>query len=352
VIPVKRKGFIYEDICNKENIREAILKSSLGKRHQKRVAAILNNMDYYIEEIRNMLLEYRYEPSPYVVKKIMDGANKKERVIHKPNYYPDQIIHWALMLQIQPIIMRGMYEYSCGSIPKRGTSYGQKAIKQWLRTDPKNTKYCLKLDIKKFYPSIDNSILKSMFRQKIKDNRCLWLIDKIIDSSKGLPIGNYTSQWFSNFFLEGLDHYIKEKLGIKYYVRYVDDLVILGANKRKLHKTMDKITEYLTALNLKPKENWQVFKVNNRPIDFLGLKFYRNRITLRKRTALRIMRRMRKISRKKTLNLKDACAVISYWGWVLRSNSYKFYHKHIRPVASIRKAKRTVSRYAKANSLR
>lgn len=352
MIPVKRKGFIYEDICNRENIKEAILKSSLGKRYQKRVATILSNMDYYIEEIRNMLLEYRYEPSPYITKAIMDGANKKERIICKPNYYPDQIIHWALMLQIQPIIMHGMYEYSCGSVPKRGTSYGQKAIKKWLRADPKNTKYCLKLDIKKFYPSIDNSILKGMFRQKIKDNRCLWLIDKIIDSSKGLPIGNYTSQWFSNFFLEGLDHYIKETLGVKYYVRYVDDLVILGANKRKLHKTMTSITEYLTAIKLKPKENWQVFKLSSRPIDFLGLKFYRNRITLRKRTALRIMRRMRKISKKKKLNPKDACAVISYWGWVLRSNSYKFYHKHIRPVASIRKAKRTVSRYAKANSLR
>lgn len=298
-----------------------------------------------------MLLECRYEPSPYVVKVIMDGANKKERTICKPNYYPDQIIHWALMLQIQPIIMRGMYPYSCGSIPRRGTGYGQKAIRRWLDTDKKGTKYCLKLDIKKFYPSIRNQLLKSAFRRKIKDDRCLWLIDKIIDSSSGLPIGNYTSQWFSNFILEGLDHFIKEKLCAKYYLRYVDDLVLLGSNKRKLHKAMDAITEYLNSLGLEPKANWQVFKIDKRPIDFLGLKFYRNRTTLRKRTALRIMRRMRKIAKKERLNRKDACAIISYWGWVLRSNSFKFYHKYIRPVASIGKAKRTVSRYAKANNL-
>lgn len=327
-------------------------KSSLGKRHQRRVKHILDNMDFYAEKLRDMLLRYKYEPSPYITKTIMDGSNKKERTICKPRYYPDQIIHWALMLQIQPIIMRGMYNYSCGSVPGRGTSFGQDTIRKWLDGDYKGTKYCLKLDIKKFYPSVDNDLLKASFREKIKDNRCLWLIDKIIDSHKGLPIGNYTSQWFSNFFLEGLDHYIKEKLGVKYYLRYVDDLVLLGPNKKKLHKAMQAIREYLAALDLVVKDNWQLFKVNCRPIDFLGLKFYRDRTTLRKRTALRIMRRMRKIKKKPKLNRKDASAVISYWGWIVRSDSYKFYHKYIKPVVTIRRARKVVSRYAKADNLR
>lgn len=282
----------------------------------------------------------------------MDGANKKERTICKPRYYPDQIIHWALMLQIQPVIMRGMYGYCCGSVPGRGTSYGQKILRKWLDTDHKGTKYCLKLDVSKFYPSVDNEILKAMFRRKIKDSRCLWLIDQIIDSAEGLPIGNYTSQWFSNFFLEGLDHYIKENLKVKYYIRYVDDLVLLGSNKRKLHRAMDSIAEYLTSINLSVKGDWQVFKVDSRPIDFLGFKFYRNKTILRKRTALRIRRRMCKIHKKDRLNYKDACAVVSYWGWIVRSDSYQFYHKYMKPIISVKKAKRTVSKFAKANNLR
>lgn len=308
-------------------------------------------MDFYAKEIQNILTNKLYIPSPYTIKTIQDGSSGKIRTIYKPKYYPDQIIHWALMLQLQPIIMKGMYEYSCGSVPGRGTSYGQKTLRKWLDTDYKNTKYCLKMDVSKFYPSVNNDILKKMFRCRIKDGDCLWLIDSIIDSSQGLPIGNYTSQWFANFFLQGLDHYIKEVLGVKYYIRYVDDLVLLGSNKKKLHAVRKNIDEYLNSINLTMKGDWQVFKVNNRAIDFLGFRFFRNKTILRKRNALRIRRRMRKIQKKGELNYKDACAVISYWGWIKRSDSYNFYHKYVKPVVSVGHAKKVVSNYAKTNNL-
>lgn len=239
--------------------------------------------------------------------------------------------------------MKGMYNYNCGSVPKRGTSYGQKALRKWLDIDYKNTKWCLKMDIHKFYPSINNKYLKLKFRRKIKDKDCLWLIDTIIDSNQGQPIGFYTSQWFANFFLEDLDHLIKEKLGVKYYVRYVDDLVLLGSNKRKLHKIRIEVEKHLKSIGLELKPNWQVFKVNDRAIDFLGLRFYRNKTTLRKRNALRTRRRVRKIAKKGYLNEKDASAIISYWGWVKRSDSYHYYHKHIKPYVSIKLARKVVS---------
>lgn len=330
----------------------AIANSSLGKRKQKRVKAILDNEEYYARKIQDMLLKKQYVPSPYAIKIVQDGSSGKIRTIYKPRFYPDQIIHWALMLQLQPIMMKGMYEYNCGSVPGRGTSYGQNTLRKWLDTDYKNTKYCLKMDVSKFYPSVDNDILKEMFRRKIKDKDCLWLIDSIIDSSQGLPIGNYTSQWFANFFLQGLDHYIKEKLGVKYYVRYVDDLVLLGSNKKKLHKAREAISDYLNNINLSLKGDWQVFKVNSRAIDFLGFRFYRNKTILRKRNALRIRRRMRKIQKKDVLTSKDACAVISYWGWIKRSDSYNFYHKYVKPIVSVGYAKKVVSNYAKANNIR
>jgi len=344
---MKRIGFLFDKICDISNIRTAMAKASEGKRNHKYVKRVLNNSDYYAESVRTMLIDGTYNPSPYSVKKIFDGSSGKERNIYKPNFYPDQIIHWALILQIQPVMMKSMYQYNCGSVPGRGTGYGQKVLRRWLDTDKRNTKYCLKMDISKYYPSVNNEILKSMFRRKIKDNKCLWLIDTIIDSAVGLPIGNYTSQWFSNFFLERLDHYIKENLGAVHYIRYVDDLVILGANKRKLHAIRKSISEYLKSIKLSLKGNWQVFRTDKRDIDFLGMRFYRYKTILRKRNSLRIRRRMRKIKRKGYLCYRDACTVISYWGWIKHTNSYKFYHSVVKPTATIKKAKGVISRYAR-----
>ncbi|NCU25770.1 RNA-directed DNA polymerase [Candidatus Nomurabacteria bacterium] len=344
---MKRVGYIYSKIWDEENIKMAIRKASLGKRSQKRVSRILNNDSFYAHEISQMLINKTYKPSPHIAKTIMDGANKKERTICKPIFYPDQIIHWALMLQLQPVIMKGMYEYSCGSVPKRGTSYAQGFLRNALDNDRKNTKYCLKMDISKFYPSIDNEILKSMFRRKIKDSDCLWLIDTIIDFNKGQPIGYYTSQWFSNFFLEELDHIIKEKLKVAYYVRYVDDLVILGANKKALHKVRLEIDSYLKTLKLSMKPNWQIFPIKHRDIDFLGLRFFRDRTILRKRNSLRMRRRAKRTGDKMKINHHDASAIISYWGWIKRSDSFWFYNNYIKPMISIKRCRKVVSNYGK-----
>ena len=344
---MKRVGFLYDKITDEANIRAAILNSSKGKRDQRRVKRVLVDIDGHAQRIRQMLLNRAFVPAPYIERTIHDNSAGKQRTISKPRYYPDQIIHWALMQVIQPIIMRGMYRYCCGSVPGRGTSDGQRALRRWLDTDYKGTRWCLKMDIEKFYPSVDNETLKSMFRRKIKCPNTLWLIDIIIDSADGLPIGNYTSQWFSNFYLEGLDHYIKQQLRVPYYIRYVDDLVLLGPNKRKLHRARIDIADYLAKIHLSVKGNWQVFRVKDRPIDFLGFRFYRDRTTLRKRNALRIRRRMRRIGKKGHLNHKDAAAVISYWGWIKRSDSYGFYHKHVKPYVTIKQARRTVSNHAR-----
>lgn len=341
---MKRVGYIYEKIYDIKNIKKAIRKSSEGKRNYRHVKKILDNADHYAHEIREMLINKTFTPIRPHHRSVYDGANKKERIIFKPRFYPDHIIHWSLLLQIEPIFMKSMYQYNCGSVPGRGTSYGQKSLRRWIDNDYRGTKWCLKLDVQKFYPSIDNEVLKGMFRRKIKDNDCLWLIDSIIDSTEGQPIGYYTSQWFSNFFLEGLDHFIKEQLRIKYYVRYVDDLILLDSNKRKLHRARKEIDNYLRSIKLNLKDNWQVFMVNDRAIDFLGFRFFRNKTILRKRNALRIKRRVNKIAKKGYLNEKDARAIISYWGWIKRSDSYLFYHKYVKPVVSIKLAKKVVSK--------
>lgn len=129
-------------------------------------------------------------------------------------------------------------------------------------------------------------------------------------------------------------------------------MVLLGKNKKELHKAHLAIEQFLTKDSLHIKQDWQVFRVDCRAIDFLGFRFFRHKTILRKRNALRIRRRMRKIKKKGYLNYPDACAIISYWGWITRSDSYRFYTKYIKPYVSVGQAKKVVSNYAKTQCLR
>lgn len=341
---MKRVGNIYTRICKKENIQRAIICASKGKKTRNNVKKVMQNMDLAINKLQLMLSEQSYIPSPYEEKKIFDGANKKQRIIYKPRFYPDQCIHWALMLQIEDILKKGMYDYSCASIKGRGILYAIKYLKRILKEDRKNTKYCLKLDIKKFYPNIDKDILKKKFRRKIKCIDTLELINIIIDSSdSGLPIGNYTSQWFANFFLQDLDHFIKEKLHIKYYIRYMDDMILFHRNKKELHKCRIEIENFLRNEKLKLKENWQLFKTESRPVDFVGYRFYRGYTTLRKSNFLRIKRRAKKIYKKEKLTVTDSASMISYYGWLKHCDSHNYNEKYIKPYIDIKKCKGVIS---------
>jgi len=243
-------------------------------------------------------------------------------------------------MAIQPIIERGMYRHTCGSIPGRGTIDGVNVVQKWLRDDRKHTKYCLKLDIQKFYDSIDHSVLMRQFERVIKDERILQLIGKIVDTTQiGVPIGNYTSQWFANFHLQQLDHLIVEKMGNRscggaaHFVRYVDDMVIFSSNKRKLHKINKKIHEYLySVLHLVVKKNWQVFKVESRGVDFLGYVFFHKYTKVRARNFLAFTRHARKIRKlidsHQTVPFVMAAGFISRYGLLKHCNSFNIIKKY------------------------
>lgn len=145
--------------------------------------------------------------------------------------------------------------YAC--IKGRGIHLLLKNLRKTLDKDPEGTKYCLKLDIKKFYPSINHDILKQVLRKKIKDEDLLWLLDEIIDSAEGVPIGNYLSQFFANLYMAYFDHWVKEELKVKYYFRYADDIVLLADSKEQLRSWLVTIKLYLThVLKLRLKENY------------------------------------------------------------------------------------------------
>lgn len=349
---MKRYGYIFEKVCDLENIKAAIYKAARGKKHRRAVRRILDNADTAALRIKELLESGNYKPSPTTKFLIRSGTHKKEREIQRPAFFPDQIIHWALMLQIEKYIVKNAYNFSCGSMPGKGVHYAKRYICRWLRTDRKNTKYCLKLDIKKFYQNIDREALKTSFARKFKDKRLLELIAAIIDSDgQGIPIGNYTSQWFANFFLSPLDHFIKQELKVKYYVRYMDDMVLLGRNKKELHKIRKIIAEFISPYGIELRSNWQVFRVDKRDIDFLGFRFFRNKTTLRKRIALNIRRRVKKIYKKEQATYKDACAVISSLGWIKHTDSHYFFVTYIAPYINIKQLKEVIRRESRKQHL-
>ena len=169
-------------------------------------------------------------------------------------------------------------------------------------------------------------------------------MDTIVDSfdDTGVPIGNYTSQHFANYYLQEFDHYVKEVLGVKYYCRYMDDIIIFGPNKKKLHKILKEITLYLQKEKLTVKDNWKVAKTESAPIDFIGRRFCRGYTTIRDTTFLRLKRRIKKTSKKSYLNYKDASAIISYYGILKHSDSFKLKQKYFYPYISIDKCKEVI----------
>ena len=160
-----------------------------------------------------------------------------------------------------------------------------------------------------------------------------------------MPIGYYTSQWFSNFYLQEMDHYIKEVLHIKYYARYVDDMVLIGPNKRKLHRALRALMTYLiTDYELEIKDNWQLWRIFSRPLDFVGYRFYEKYTLLRKKILYRLTRTVRRIGRY-GLNIQRARRFNSLIGWGKHINFKDYYLERIKPIISKRSAKRYISAY-------
>lgn len=254
---IRRIGNVYNDKnISIESCRAAILKAAQGKHSRRGVQAVLQNVDSHASKLREMLLNEQYKPSPYTACRIVDRPSGKERILHKPVFYPDQCVHHIIMSLIQDAIMRKLDPYTCGSIPGRGQRKGHQAIRRWIKNDRKNTKYCYKADVSKFYQSVDHVKLKEILTKWFKDQKLLRLLNIIIDShNEGLPLGNYTSSWLANIMLTGLDRMIRAHPATKYYIRYVDDICIFGPNKRKLHRLHDAVNEYLASINLSVKGN-------------------------------------------------------------------------------------------------
>lgn len=321
---MKRIGNLYEKICSIENLMLADAKARKGKKFQYGVTVHDRNREANILALQQMLLGKTYQTSTYTVFKVYEP---KERDVYRLPYYPDRITHHAVMNVLEPLFVSTFTADTYSCIKGRGIHGAVINLKRALKDVP-NTQYCLKMDIKKFYPSIDHEVLKALLRRKIKDNDLLWLLDEIIDSAPGLPIGNYLSQYLANFILTYFDHWLKEEMNVRYYFRYADDLVILAQDKQQLHILLAAIKQYLSeTLHLQVKQNYQVFPVKARGIDFVGYVFYHTYTLMRKRIKQSFARSLKKKN--------NTASVASYLGWAKHCNSRHLIKKLINPCRNL-----------------
>ena len=314
---MKRHGNIWEKVISMENLYLAAEKARRGKRNKYGVKQFDKNPEENLNSLHVMLRDKTFTTSPYKTRTIWEP---KERQIYALPYFPDQVVHHAAMNYLQPILAATFTADTYACIPGRGIGKAFRNLKKALK-DRENTTYCLKLDIRKFYPSIDHSILKTQLRRKIKDKDFLWLIDDIIDSvPSGIPIGNFMSQYFSNFHLTGFDHWLKEKQKVKYCFRYADDIIIPHGSKEYLHKLRVEIGKYLEEhLHLQLKSNYQIFPVSARGINFIGYEFYHTHILLRKSIKKNFGRAVHK--------RKPRQVLAAYYGWAKHCNSKNLLRK-------------------------
>lgn len=322
---MKRIGNLYEKIISIENLRLADEKARRGKANSYGVRFHDRNREANIIALHEMLRTHSFRNSKYETFTIFEP---KEREIYRLPYYPDRILHHAIMNVLEPIWVSIFTTDTYSCIKKRGIHGAMRKVKQAMK-DRENTRYCLKIDVRKFYPSIDHDVLKTIVRKKIKCKETLALLDEIIDSADGVPIGNYLSQYFANLFLAYFDHWVKEVKRVRYYFRYADDMVFLSSSKDELHSLLADIREYMGKLKLNLKGNEQIFPIaynredrHGRGLDFIGFVFYHNQTLIRKSIKQNFCRAAAKWNRKPNVKLEDyRQALCSWFGWAKYSNS-------------------------------
>lgn len=349
----KRAGNIYPLIYDIENIKMAHRMARKDKSFYDAVKKTDENLDERAKEISIILKNHTYKVGLYKTSRYYDRG--KERILYKLPYYPDRIIQWAIMLQIEKYFKKVFVPFTCASIPQRGIHQASQLLDKYLANDPVGTQYCLKIDIKKFYPSIDRKILCSLLRKIFKDKDLLYELDNIINSfdnndsyklnlsdkekaiycqpGKGVPVGSYLSQYLANFYLAYFDHWLIEECHCKYVIRYMDDLIILHESKIFLHNLLCAIKFYLKIeLHLTIKDNYIIFPAW-KGIDFVGYKHFYGYKLLRTCSKIRF-KRILIASKNLGLQLDDKhwCGCISICGWLSWANTFKFSQKYLFPL--------------------
>ena len=336
---MKRVGRLREKLVSDENIEltidEVNASHRWGPKHRlnKTVAWVDSTKEERKEELKSIILN-GFVPGPVVQKLRWDKSAGKWRNIYEPRLWPDQCVHHALIQVLQPVMMRGMDPFCCGSIRGRGISYGAKALKKWNKSDRKGTRWCAELDIHHFYDELKPEVVMERMRRLVKDRLALDLVWRVIQH--GTLAGGYFSQWFANTVLQPMDHMIRESgLQVTHYIRYIDNITLYARSKRALTRAIQAIRQWLAARGLRLKDNWQKFRTANRMTTGLGYRYGPGYTLLRKRNLLRLKRQLnsyyRKLRRGARVPVSMAFGLLSRLGQLRHCNSVNLYKRMVRP---------------------
>lgn len=317
---MKRYGYLWPQITAFENLWQAAKQAQRGKRFRPNVLAFNHELELNLLELQAELQNHTYQPGAYRTFEIIDP---KPRLISAAPYR-DRVVHHALCNVIVPRLERSFIDDSYANRVGYGTHRALRRAVQFARS----RSYVLQCDIRKYFPSIDHEILKRQLRQRLKCPDTLWLADTIIDNSNlqseeliyfpgdtlltplerrvGLPIGNLTSQFFANVYLNGFDHFVKETLHIRNYLRYVDDFLLFSGDRQQLVEAKAAIAAYLSTLRLQLHSvKSQLFETQH-GLNFVGFRILPLGNAFPKDIRIRVRNDNLQRSRQRLKNLQQA----------------------------------------------
>lgn len=324
---MKRRGNLYDEFSSKANLRQSAMLTPCRNRRTSQNFA--EKVEAQVAELHEILKRGEFRPSPSYNVTIYDPKERQLTILPE---YPDKIVHRALLNTLRPVWDKVFIPDCYCGVRRRGQLPAAIRVWKFLQEARKNGPvYCLKFDIRKYYPTIDHGVMKAIIRRSIKDRRILSILDAIIDSEPGIMLGSPLSPYFANLYITYLCHWLKEKKGVKYLIDYADDFVIISNDKEFLHRLLVEIEDYATAkLKLEVKRNKQIFPValdrsdrHGRGIDFLGFVFYLNETRIRKGIKRNLCRKLAKLRKAKhPIPKKDFLqSIASWWGWLKYSDS-------------------------------
>lgn len=391
---MKRLNYIWDKAVSVENGIRAVIEGTHKKRGDWEVQALLYTDDdvhpehwrcidpekarAYIEPVCRTLKEgtYTHDPPRYKRQFCYSSSGGKWRDLYIPTL-KDHIVHHMAMQASMPAFMKGMHPHCCGSVPERGIKHILKYVEKWMREDLE-CRYFVKLDIRKFFPSIELERMMGILEKKIKDKKMLDLMFMILKSApECCPVGYYPSPWLANLYLEDFDWFVEQKLFkerrgkrikyVRHFLRYSDDMLLMGTSKKDLEKAVHEIIKYLKEKKgLEIKNTWEIKAIGKHELidgkwkmkpgtywcDLGGYKFCKDATILRDGIYLKTKRTAKKMGKNGYYTVHQCQSINASVAWAQQADSVSFMENSILPYVNIKTTRRIISHVDKERKLR
>ncbi|MFQ5621142.1 MAG: reverse transcriptase domain-containing protein [Candidatus Nanoarchaeia archaeon] len=332
---------LWKSLCSWDNLELAYQNARKHKTNNPKIRKFDTHWQYNLAVLLWELKTKTYKPKPLQTFVLRDP---KTRVISVANFR-DRIVHHALINMLQPIFEPQFIYDSFANRVAKGTLaaldrfdyFKTKVMKSLLARGDRPQGYVLKADIKQYFQTVDHEVLLDIISRQVKDANVIWLVRVILDNHKsdvpgmGMPLGNWTSQFFANVYLNELDQFVKHELRAKYYIRYVDDFVILHRSKKVLREYEKEIKDFLPKLKIELHPNKCKILPISQGISFLGFRVFPHHRIPRKRNIRKAQNRLKVLMNVYQLGHIDAWAILESWqgwsGYAMHGNTYNLRKK-------------------------